>query len=186
MKKTATIILLFILFAGLCSCKQKETLSLCEEDIRGICELATLECYYNNVAKINKDASNIFQKDRTMWIEYEGKATIGIKMDDVAILLTGSVVSITLPKAEILSTDYTFSENSYVVSEDGWLWSNKISTEEQQAGVIVGQEAMTQSILANEGLFLKAEQRAQELIENYIEKLSNITGEEYTIQWNLG
>ena len=184
MKRFVSVALLIVLLVGLCSCSQKEAAPLREEDIRAICELATLECYYNNVAKIEKKADNIFQKNRTMWIEYEGKATIGIKMSDVVINVSGTTVNITMPSAEILSTDYTFKEDSYVASADGWLWPNKISTEDQQAGVIEGQEAMKDAILNNKGLFLKAEDRAKELIENYITKLGEAVGQEYTINWN--
>lgn len=184
MKKIIAAALLLVLLLSLCSCTQKADASLREQDIRAICELATLECYYNNVAKIKKEADNIFQKDRTMWIEYEGKATIGIKMSDVAIKVSGNTVNITMPDAEILSTDYTFKEDSYVASSDGWLWPNKISTEEQQAGVIEGQEIMTKAIINNKSLFLKAEDRANELIENYIINIGETTGQEYVIIWN--
>ena len=183
MKRVTVIVLLVIVLCSLSACKQKEAEELRVEDIRAICELATLECYYNNVAKIEKKADNIFQVDRTMWIEYEGKATIGIKMSDVVIQVSGDTVNIKMPDAQILSTDYTFKEDSYVASSDGWLWPNKISTEEQQAGVIEGQEAMKQSIANNKGLFLKAEDRAKELIENYITKLGEAAGKEYTIEW---
>lgn len=183
MKKCVAVILLLVLVLSLCACNQEQPVPLREEDIRAICELATLECFYNNVAKIEKEADNIFQKDRTMWIEYEGKATIGIKMSDVVIQVSGNTVNITMPDAEILSTDYTFTEDSYVASADGWLWPNKISTEDQQAGVIEGQEAMKESIKNNTALFLKAEDRAKELIENYITQLGEAAGVEYTINW---
>ena len=184
MKKIVALILLAVLVLSLCACNQKQSAPLREEDIRAICELATLECFYNNVAKIEKEADNIFQKDRTMWIEYEGKATIGIDMSDVIIRISGNTVNITMPDVEILSTNYTFKEDSYVASSDGWLWPNKISTEEQEAGVIKGQEAMKEAIKNNRSLFLKAEERAKELIENYITKLGEAAGQEYTINWN--
>lgn len=183
MKRMLAIILLAVVVLGLCACNKVQTVSLKEEDIRAICELATLNCFYNNVAKIKKEAGNIFQKDRTMWIEYEGKATIGINMADVIIQVSGNIVNIKMPSAEILSTDYTFKEDSYIASADGWFWPNKISTEDQQAGVIEGQEAMTEAIMNNKALFLKAEERAKELIENYIVKLGEAAGQEYIINW---
>ena len=183
MKRVIAIVLLLVVLCSLSACAEKKTKELRVEDIRAICELATVECYYNNVAKINKKADNIFQVDRTMWIEYEGKATIGIKMSDVVIEVVGDTVSIKMPDAEVLSTDYTFKEDSYITSSDGWLWPNKISTEEQQAGVIEGQEAMKEAIKNNKALFLKAEERAKELIANYITKLGEASGKEYTIKW---
>lgn len=184
MKRVVVIALLLVILCSLSACAQKKTEELQVEDIRAICELATLDCYYNNVAKINKEADNIFQVDRTMWIEYEGKATIGIKMSDVDIEVAGDTVSIKIPDAEVLSTDYTFKEDSYIASSDGWIWPNKISTEDQEAGVIEGQEAMKEAIENNKALLLKAEERAKELIENYITKLGEASGEEYTIKWS--
>ena len=183
MKRTAVIVLLLVMLCGLSACAQKNAKDLRVEDIRAICELATLDCYYNNVAKIEKEADNIFQVDRTMWIEYEGRATIGIKMSDVDIEILGDTVIIKMPDAEVLSTDYTFEEDSYVASSDGWLWPNKITTEEQQAGVIEGQEAMKEAIENNKGLFLRAEDRAKELIENYITIIGEAVNKKYKIEW---
>ena len=183
MKKICSILLLVIFVLNLCACSQEHPVSLKEEDIRAICELATLECYYNNVAKIEKKADTIFQTDRKMWIEYEGKATIGINMTNVVISLSGTTVTIKMPQAEILSIDYTFNENSSISSSDGWLFKNEISTQEQQDAVIASQDAMTQAILDNRSLFMKAEARAKELIENYITELGEATNQEYTVVW---
>ena len=85
MKRMVAATLLLFVIIGLLGCAQEKQEILSEEEIRGICDLATLECYYNNVAKLDKKADNIFQKDRKMWIEYEGKATIGINMADIEI-----------------------------------------------------------------------------------------------------
>lgn len=184
MKRVVTIVLILVIIFGLCGCTQEKTVNISEEEIRGICDLATLECYYNNVAKLEKEADNIFQKDRKMWIEYEGKATIGIDMANVAIQVNGNNVKIKMPKAEILSIDYTFNEDSYISSADGWLAKNEISTEEQQEAVVAAQKAMEQAIMDNKGLFVKAESRAKELIENYILKIGEVIGVEYVIEWD--
>ena len=184
MKRFAAVLLLLAVIFGLCACAQKNGTPLREEDIRAICSLATLECFYNNVAKIHKKADNIFQKDRTMWIEYEGKATIGVDMSEVIINISGNTVNITMPAAKVLSIDFTINEEDYVVSVDGWLWPNKITAQDQQAAVDEGQKAMKEAIESSKELFLKAETRAKELIENYIQKLSSVVNQEYTIVWN--
>ena len=184
MKRVLSLLLIVVTLLVFSSCGGNKNSNLKVEDIHAVCELATIKCYYNNVGQVVKEKDNFLQKDRKMWIEYEGKATIGIKMSSVVIEINGETVSITMPKAEILSTDYTFNENSYISSADGWLVKNEISTEEQQAAVVAAQEAMKQSILSNDGLFIKAEARAKALIENYINKLGEATGQEYTIKWN--
>lgn len=183
MKKLIAAVLLAVAILGLCGCAKENEDSVREEDIRAICELATLECYYNNVAVVNKEKDNIFQKDRKMWIEYEGKATIGIEMEEVEIKVTGNVVNVTIPDAKLLSLDYTFNENSYISSADGWLSSNEISTKDQQDAMVTAQEKMKQEILSNESLFIKAEDKAKTLIENYIVKMGEAAGQEYIIEW---
>ena len=183
MRRIVAVILLFVVALGLVACSKKEPKPIRVEDIRAICELATLECYYNNVAKIDKKADNIFQVDRKMWIEYEGKVTLGIRMSDVQIETKGEKVYITMPKAEVLSSDYSFKENSGISSADGWLVKNKISVKDQQTAVVKAQDKMVESIKDNKEMLLKAESRAKELIENYIVKFGEATGQEYTIVW---
>ena len=187
MKRLLAAILIIGSIFTLCACAEEETVPvLKEEDIRAVCELATLECYYNNVAKIEKKASNIFQKDRKMWIEYEGVARIGIDMSELTISISGNSITMTMPKAEILSIkpkEETLNEKSYVTSDDGWLIKNPITAEDQQKAITEGQKEMETALLNNTGLFERAEKRAKELIESFITQMSKTIGQEYTIVW---
>ena len=187
MKRIIAIILLAVVALSLCACGERNDEALREEDIRAVCELATLKCYYNNVAQIEKEADKFLQKDRKMWIEYEGEAVIGIDMSKVVIKINGETVNITMPSAEIQSIKpiaATLTEDSYISSSDGWLVKNEITTEDQEEAINKGQAEMEQALLENQGLFRKAEERAKELIENYIIKIGEATGKEYTIEWN--
>lgn len=186
MKKIIVMIVLVLCVSSLLACSPKNDETLRVEDIRAVCELATLKCYYNNVAQIEKKADNIFQKDRKMWIEYEGEAVIGVDMAKVEIQISGNAVKITMPNAEILSIKpitKSLTEDSYICSADGWLVKNKITTEDQEKAINKGQEEMKNAVLGNQGLFLKAEERAKELIKNYITKLGEAIGKDYTIEW---
>lgn len=184
MKKIISLIMGVFLTLALCACRPEPKPVLSEEGIKGICEQAALKCYYNNVAKIEKKADNIFQKDREMWIEYEGVVTLGIKMDELLIEISENTVTLVLPAISILSSEITnISENSYVTSTDGWLIKNPITTEEQNEAVSSSQEAMKDSVRNNASLFAKAEQNAKSIIENYIKWLGEIGGQEYTIVW---
>ena len=133
---------------------------------------------------VEKD--NIFQKERKMWIEYEGVASIGIDMSEIKTKIVGKTVTITMPKAKVLSIGInkeTLNQKSYVYSSDGIIFKNKITTEEQEEGIKKGQETMQKTIEGNTNLFVQAESRAKELIENYINKLGDIGGVVYTINW---
>ena len=187
MKRLLAAILIIGSIFTLCACAEEETVPvLKEEDIRAVCELATLECYYNNVAKIEKKASNIFQKDRKMWIEYEGVARIGIDMREMTISITGNTITMTMPKAKILSikpNKEKLNEDSYVSSADGWLIKNPVTVEEQEDAIAKGQQEMETAVINNAGLFERAESRAKKLIENFIAQMGEIIGQEYTIIW---
>lgn len=186
MKRIFSILLVLVMVLSLSACGKKSDAELKVEDIHAICELATIKCYYNNVAQIDKKKDNIFQKDRKMWIEYEGEAVLGIDMSKLEIKISEDSVDITMPKAEILSIQpkrETLNEKSYVASADGFLFKNKITTEDQETAITKGQTEMEKAINENSALFTQAENKAKELIENYITKLSEIIGKEYTINW---
>ena len=186
MKRIFNVILVFLFMMSLSSCGNNSNAELNVEDIHAICELATIKCYYHNVAQIDKEKDNFLQKNRKMWIEYEGEAVIGIDMSNLEIEISGNIVNITMPKAEILSINpirETLSEKSYVTSADGLLFKNKITTEDQENAITKGQTEMETSIKDNSTLFTKAENKAKELIENYISNLSDISGKEYQINW---
>ena len=170
----------------LCSCSSENTASLNEDDAKAICELATLKCYYNNVAIAKKEKENIFQKDRELWIEYEGVATIGFDMTKLALKTNEDKVTVTLPKPELLGLEVnkeTLNEKSYVASSDGVIFKNKITSEEQQKAIDNAQKQMEKTVSENKLLFHQAETRAKELITNYINQIGKVTNTEYTIEW---
>ena len=67
-KRKITVFTVMILMAGmLAGCadaSQKDAQKPDVEHIRNICKLATVQCYYHNVAMTEKKASNIFEKDK--------------------------------------------------------------------------------------------------------------------------
>lgn len=190
MKRIIALLSAIILLIVITSCgdNDKTKPALKEEDIRAICELSTLKCYYNNVASIEKKKENFLQKDRKMWIEYEGVATIGVDMSKIEINVSEQKVDVIMPKAQVLSimpVKETLNEKSYVVSEDGVIFKNKITTEDQEKAIVKGQKEMEEMINSNSELFLRAEIRAQELIENYVDKLGELIGVEYEVSFEI-
>lgn len=159
--------------------------------IRSICELATLECDYHNVAKMTKSKGSGIahwgEKDRTLWIEYIGTAKIGIDMTKVTMKTEGNVYTITIPPAEIQSIKVdpdSLNEDSYVISKDG-VNANAISMEDQQKAVQAAQDNMQQEILNDSILLMNAQDRAKELIENYFNQLEKISGTDLVLKWDF-
>lgn len=159
--------------------------------IRSICELATLECYYHNVAKSTKTKgsglSHLGEKERAFWIEYTGVAKIGIDMSEVKMIVDGTNVKITIPKASLINYKVkSISEDNYIFSEDSWFNKNPISAEEQTEAVDQAQKEMKSSVESNTSLFVRAQDRAKVLIENYIIRLGEASGVSYQIEWEYG
>lgn len=157
--------------------------------IHSICELATTECYYHNVAKSEKKKGSGFahigEVDRNFWMEYIGCAKIGIEASEVTMKMEGTVCTITIPKAKILSMSVdpdSYNEQSYISSQDSWN-SNPITAEDQTKTINEAQDEMRRTIENDSSLLASAQDRAKKLIESYIEQLKKISKTNYTIQW---
>lgn len=184
MRRITVLILTIAIFTvSLCACSQKST-KPDEVQIHSICELATLKCYYNNVAKSNKPKQNFFEKDREFWVEYKGIANIGIDASQVKIKIKDENVTITMPEAILLGTDVVEGSFSYVLSEDGLFIKNEITAEDQQEAVVKAEDKMVETVKNNSELFASAKKRAKELIENYINKVGEKIGVKYQITWD--
>lgn len=194
-KKCLAMIIAGLLIASFCSgCQKSDSKAVAVEEepslsqIRSICELATLECYYHNVAKLVKESGSgllhLGEKDRNLWIEYTGVADIGIDMSKVKLEADGENVTITLPNAKLLSCSVkTIDQDSYVYSDDSWFNKNPITAEDQTAAVNDAQKTMKKTVMKNTALFVQAQERAKTLIENYITQLGDAYGAEYHIIW---
>ncbi len=158
--------------------------------VKSICNLATLECYYHNVAKSVKESGSGLahqgEEDRVFWIEYTGIAKIGIDISEVKMEVDGDTIVITLPKATLISLEIqTPEEDNYIAEKDkSVLWySVSITAEDQTAAISSAQEQMEETVESNTALLTNAEDRAKKLIENYITQIGNLTGSTYTIEW---
>lgn len=156
--------------------------------VRAICNLATLETYYHNVAKIEKSAgsgiSHWFEKDRKLWIEYTGTAKIGIDMSKVNMQINEENITVTLPKAQLLSIDIKeISEESYMYSNDSWINKNEFTPEEETEAINIAQNKMKTNVENNSQLLLNAQSRAKDLIEQYLIQIGEWTDINYEITW---
>lgn len=190
MKKLILLVITMALSVSLIGCSnQKEVVNKEPEitQIRSICTLATLECYYHNVAKSVKTAgegiAHVGEVDREFWIEYTGIAKVGIDMSKVSMMIEGSNVEIKIPEAELIGkVDIEESGLNYIFSNDG-LNKNEITVDDETKAINDAQKEMQESIKNNKTLLLNAQSRAQELIENYVVQIGKITGVDYKIIW---
>lgn len=159
------------------------------DKVKMICELATLECRYHNVAKSVKEAgtglSHFGEKERIFWIEYTGIAEISFKIEDLKMRQDGTNIIITLPEPYVscrVDSD-SWTQDSYVISDDRWIQKNPITANDQVQAVNEAQAVMEENIRNNSSLLNTAKLQAKELIENYIAQIGEATGITYTISW---
>lgn len=190
--KRAAVILGISVCVLLCSCgKEKKQIKALElSAVQNICELSTLKCCYNNLAKSTKESgSGILhwgEKDRKFWIEYTGEAVIGIDMSKVKMEVKKEKVMITIPKAELLEIKIdkkTLDQDSFVVSDDSWFNKNEITAKDQQKAIKTAQKKMEEQVKKDDALFLQAEEKAKKLIGNYVKNIGKETGVDYEIVW---
>lgn len=184
MKKILSAVLVVGVLLGLCSCKKTDRVPS-EEQIKAICELSALDCYYNNVAKIEK-SGGLLKKARKLWIEYEGVAKIGVDINQATMTVKNEEVTITLPPVRVLSigiVEKTLNKDSYILSQDGLIIKNRITVDEQRDAIDRAQKEMEENVKLNKSLFSRAESESKKLIENYINKIGDMSGKEYTIKW---
>lgn len=179
-----TLLICVCLVFGGCAEKQVKTKPQVAQ-MRSICELATMECYYHNVAKYEKkDATGAlwWEKDRKFWIEYSGIVTVGIDATKLRINIDGEIVRIELPPAKVLGCKVdqeTLNKDSFLVAKD----SAKITAKHEDQAYEEAEAKMLEAASNDTALLANAQQRAQKLLEDYVNNIGELVGKEYTIQW---
>ena len=166
----------------------KETQTADFSGVTSVCELATLKCYYHNVAKAETEASGIFAKwlktgYKKIWTEYSGVIEYGIDISQVTVSEPdkNGVVTVTMPDAQVLNVDVDEDSLGTPLTDTGFLTS--VTTEEKTTTLAGAQEAMEQQAKENTEMLSQAKARAKTLIEEYIKNVGESIGEEYTVEW---
>lgn len=191
MKRIIAILLMIASLLALCACGAASVPPATEEpqitQMRTICELATMDCYYHNVAKYyEKDAEKgilgLGKKDKKFWVEYSGEVTIGLDATLVALQVSGDQVTITIPPAKVLGAKVysdSLTTDSYIIDKD-----SADITAEDQTRVFENAQADMLAQASNDHLLLfNAQQRAQMLLEDYVTNIGNAIGVTYQINW---
>ena len=222
MKKLLSVIMIFALCLGFCcSCKDEKKdkdrddtevdSEFVEDDstpeltpdmlaamqpqeiqIKNICQLATLEVYFHNVAKAVKPADTgilgINQVDRRFWVEYSGTATIGIDMSRVTMTIEDNVITVKIPHARLIG-DINVDSSSYNLdsvvteSQSWWRTPNEITADDVTTAIREANIYTQLAVLNNRSMMSNAEYRATQLIRNYIDQISKYSDVEYTVQF---
>lgn len=188
-RKIAMALCIMMAVAGMTGCSNNvteiETSNF--SAISSVCKLATLKCYYHNVARDENQSKGRFNFLQTgykkVWVEYEGIVDVGVDVNKVKIETpdTNGVVKVVIPDAEILSIDLDENSISEPLTDHGFLtW---ITMDEKTSALAAAQENMKESAVANQALLNQAKERAKDIIEDYIKNVGQEMGKDYTVQW---
>ena len=109
MKRIISVLLVTVSLLNLTGCSVFQSVDKTIEikEMREIAELATVECYFHNVAKSDKPLNPAWyeiwkKKNMRFWVEYDGVVTIGIDASKLKVTVNDDVVTITLPEPIVL------------------------------------------------------------------------------------
>lgn len=192
MKKIVGLMMTFVMVVLCASCaapaeEDLSALKLQEKQIKAICELAVMDCYYHNVAKFTEeDAQGMlwWKKDKRFWVEYSGVVQFGVDVSQVEIDVgvNDTTVKITLPEAKVLGCKVdssSLSEDSFIVDKD----SADIEAGDEVAAFDEAQRQLEKLASSNKALLGNAQQRAQELLGEYVRNIGAAVGKDYQIEW---
>lgn len=190
MKKIIALFLAVMVLLSCSACGKKEEEKGVDMEpqvsqMKAICELAVMDCYYHNVAKFTeKDAEGalFWKKDKRFWVEYSGIVKLGVDVSQVVIEVTGTDIAITLPEAKVLGCKVdssSLNEDSFIIDKN----SAKVSAEDEIAAYEMAQSKLEETASKDKTLLANAQQRAQALLEDYIANIGNAVGKNYTIKW---
>ena len=190
MKRKKIVCLLVISMLCISGCGDKNQKKEEESDfsaISSVCELATLKCYYHNVAKSETEASGLFKwlgkGYKKIWTEYSGIVELGIDVSKVSVEnpTADGVVKVTIPDAEILNVDLDEDSMSEPLTDTGFM--TEITKEEETEALAEAQNHMEETAKENGNLLNQAKERAKSLIEGYVKNVGEQIGKEYTVEW---
>ena len=186
MRKYLSVILIIMMcFSSMSCAKEIKNIALETSQMKSICELAVMECYYHNVAKYKKENATgmlWWEKDRHFWMEYAGIVTIGVDTSLMNIEVKDENVTITIPPAKVLGCkvdETTLTEDSFIVAQN----SAKVEAEHQTEAFKSAKDKLESEAKSNFTLLAAAQQRVQKLLEDYVTNIGNSVGKTYKIKW---
>lgn len=192
--KNCLIVFLLLLFLTGCGMLTETEKNLSDQhadplnirQMQSVCELATLECYYHNTAKLNSEKQVLFwNTSKKLWMEYSGIVKIGVDISKLDVKIKDHVVTITLPEAKIFSCkvdETSLSEDTFYSEEKG-LGGSKVTAQDQSEAFAQAQQNMLEMVQQDDTLLFQARERAQTLLLNYVKNIGDAIGVDYEVQW---
>lgn len=159
-----------------------------ESRIRYVCNLATLECSYHNLAvgHVSPGAGPVHwtEEETEFWVEYEARATLGVDASEISIDCRGNDVVVTMPHATVIGI-VEIDPNSVgdPVSRPNGFFRNdvEISASDVSDAMANANQVVRDNLLNDQELIMAAELQAENIIRNYINSIGNLSGNQFNI-----
>jgi len=178
------VCLLMPVLLGSCKKKTADVPAIDTEEMRNICNLAVMECYYNNVATLSKEDSFFWGKsEKSHWIEYTATIKVGVNASQIEISVDydTDTVMIGLPQPQNLTDPNIVEDSIKSISSEGL--KTKIPPKERFEAIDKANDNMVNDLMKNETLMNNAEKRVKEILKNYVDQIGELSGVEYKIIW---
>lgn len=154
-----------------------------------ICELATLRCYYHDVAKLEDYPKGWFKYGwgkygyKKLWMEYDAIVEMGIDASKVEVNEPdeNGIVQIYIPQVEIQNVYPIEDSMEDPITEKGKF--TKITIEDKRDAFADAQAEMKESAKTDKAQKKQAYENAQKLLEQYVLKIGKLSGKQYTVEW---
>lgn len=149
-----------------------------------ICKLATLKCYYHNVAEEEIQADWWFQIGyKKMWLEYDGIVEVGVDFAEVEISKpVDGIVTIYIPEAKVLSAYVESSSMNKMISDTGIFTT--ITAEDQANVLAMAQMSMKEAATNDKNILEQAHDNTKMLLKEYIISLGEQAGMQLAVEWS--
>lgn len=154
--------------------KPKITGAILKQQIMEVKELTTVEYNYTTMGQFENSTDFYGMKvpftTKKFIVSYDGNIRAGVDLTSIEIDVTETVITVTLPKAEILS--HEVDEGSFQIYDEKNGIFNKIKLEDYNRFQIEQKKTMEDKALSS-GILTEAYDNAQNIVRNIIQIATN-------------
>ncbi|MCI9092589.1 MAG: DUF4230 domain-containing protein [Coprobacillus sp.] len=163
----------------------KMTSDLLSQQIQNISELAVVEYNYTNMGKFENQATFYGWKvpftTKSFIISYDGKIKVGIDMSLVEVKIKGKNISVSVPKAKILS--HEIDEKSIEIFDETKNIFNQISITDYNQ-IAIDQKDKMETSVKEKGIIKESQEKTEKVITSFI-KSSYQLSDDYKIKFQI-
>ncbi len=152
-----------------------------------VAKLATFECTYHSVAKIERESDKAWfidlQNGKQEWFEYDATVDFGIDASRVDISKPNDdgEVTIAIPQGQVLATPNIKADSmSDPLDANGFFAS--ITDDERKTALTKAQQDTFERACSDDAMIAAARERAKTLLEQYVKNVGENLGRAYRVK----